>query len=96
MSFEVAELTRKRLPETAKTKGGNHDPTLTARYVKTSSGYMGQIFGWPEVVTEGENLEERRESLQDALQEIVLAHEEQGIRPPVEHALFEPISVETT
>ena len=69
--------------------------TLTARYVKTSSGYMGQIFEWPEVVTEGENLEECRKSLQDALQQMVLAHEEQGISPPVEHSLFEPISIET-
>jgi predicted RNase H-like HicB family nuclease len=69
--------------------------TLTARYVKTHSGYMGQILEWPEVVTEGENIEECRESLQDALQQMVLAYKERGASPPVEHSLFEPISVET-
>lgn len=69
--------------------------TLTARYVKTSFGYMGQIFEWPEVVTEGENIEKCRASLQDALQQMVLAHKEQGISVPAEHFLFEPISVET-
>jgi predicted RNase H-like HicB family nuclease len=27
--------------------------TFTARYIKTDSGYMGQIIEWPEVVTKG-------------------------------------------
>ena len=40
--------------------------SLTARYVKTSTGYMGQIMEWPEVVTEGTDLEDCRESLRDA------------------------------
>lgn len=61
--------------------------TFTARYVKTSSGYMGQIVEWPEVVTEGSDLEECRDSLRDAVQEMVLAYRELGKEPPVEHAL---------
>lgn len=69
--------------------------TLTARYVRTTSGYMGQILEWPEVVTEGKSLEDCREALQDALEQMVLAYKEQGAVPPVEHSLFEPITVET-
>jgi predicted RNase H-like HicB family nuclease len=32
-----------------------------AKYTKTKSGYMGQLVEWPEVVTEGKDLEECRE-----------------------------------
>ena len=28
----------------------------TAKYTKISSGYMGQLVEWPEVVTEGKNI----------------------------------------
>ncbi|MHC9540803.1 MAG: type II toxin-antitoxin system HicB family antitoxin [Vulcanimicrobiota bacterium] len=48
--------------------------TYTAKYMKVDSGYMGQLLEWPEVVTEGRTLEECREMLQDALNEMVLAH----------------------
>ena len=63
--------------------------TLRARYVRTSSGYMGQILEWPQVVTEGESLETCREALQDALEQMVLAYKEQGAVPPAQHSLFE-------
>ena len=33
----------------------------TAKYTKIGSGYMGQIVEWPEVVTEGKDIEECRE-----------------------------------
>lgn len=46
----------------------------TAKYMKVDSGYMGQFLEWPEVVTEGGTLEECREMLQDALNEMALAH----------------------
>jgi predicted RNase H-like HicB family nuclease len=69
--------------------------TLTARYVKIDSGYMGQIIEWPEVVTEGHNLEECRASLRDALHEMILAYRETGKEPPAAQALFEPIVVES-
>ena len=45
----------------------------TAKYTKISSGYMGQLVEWPEVVTEGKTLEECREMLKDALREMVIA-----------------------
>lgn len=38
----------------------------TAKYTKIGSGYMGQLVDWPEVVTEGETLEECRAMLKDA------------------------------
>ena len=41
--------------------------SFTAKYTRISSGYMGQIVEWPEVVTEDKTIEECRESLRDAL-----------------------------
>ncbi|MCK5570134.1 MAG: type II toxin-antitoxin system HicB family antitoxin [Spirochaetes bacterium] len=67
--------------------------TFTAKYIKTQSGYMGQIVEWPEVVTEGKDLEECREMLEDALQEMVLAYKEQNKEFPAGKALLEQISV---
>jgi predicted RNase H-like HicB family nuclease len=67
---------------------------FTARYKKISSGYMGQIIEWPEVVTEGTTLEECREMLIDALNEMILAYGDLKKEIPVGHVLFEPISVE--
>ena len=52
--------------------------SYTAKYTKINSGYMGQLVEWPEVVTEGETLEECRESLQDALNEMIQAHRQQN------------------
>ena len=46
----------------------------TAKYTKISSGYMGQLVEWPEVITEGRTLEECREMLKDALHEMILAY----------------------
>ena len=34
--------------------------SYTAKYTKIDSGYMGQIIEWPEVITEGKNIEECR------------------------------------
>lgn len=46
----------------------------TAKYTKISSGYMGQLIKWSEVITEGKTIEECREMLQDALHEMVIAY----------------------
>lgn len=67
---------------------------LTARYVKISSGYMGQILEWPEVITEGVDIEDCRKSLEDAAREMVLVYHQQNKEIPVEHSLFETIMVE--
>jgi predicted RNase H-like HicB family nuclease len=60
----------------------------TARYVKTKTGYMGQLLEWPEVVTEGSDIEECERCLADATNEMVLAYRDLGKPIPVEHALL--------
>jgi len=66
----------------------------TAKYTKLASGYMGQLVEWPEVVTEGKDLEDCRSMLRDALNEMVLAYSELGKEIPLGNALIEQIPVE--
>ena len=61
----------------------------TARYVKIGSGYMGQLVEWPEVVTEGADLEDCRFMLRDALNEMILAYTDQGKEFPLGDSLIE-------
>lgn len=68
--------------------------TYTAKYTKIESGYMGQLVEWPEVITEGESLEECREMLQDALQEMIMAYRQQHKEVPTGRALLEQMPVE--
>ncbi|MCD6318222.1 type II toxin-antitoxin system HicB family antitoxin [Candidatus Aerophobetes bacterium] len=67
----------------------------TAKYTKISSGYMGQLVEWPEVITEGNTLEECREMLKDALYEMIKAYHQQGKEIPVGGGLLEQLSIET-
>ena len=66
----------------------------TAKYIKISSGYLGQLVEWPEVVTEGNDLEECRIMLRDALHEMVLAYKNLGKQIPLGNALIEQLPVE--
>ena len=66
----------------------------TAKYTKIDSGYMGQLVEWPEVITEGKNLEECRAMLRDALNEMVLAYKQLGKEIPIGNALIEQLPVE--
>ena len=66
----------------------------TAKYTKIDSGYLGQLIEWPEVVTEGKNLEECRAMLRDALREMVLAYRQLGKEIPVGNALIEQLPAE--
>jgi predicted RNase H-like HicB family nuclease len=50
----------------------------TAKYTKIAAGYMAQLVEWPEVVTEGKDLEDCRAMLRDALNEMILAYKELG------------------
>ncbi len=68
--------------------------TYTARYLKISRGYMGQLVEWPEVVTEGRNLEDCRSMLQDAMHEMILAYQQVGKELPAGGALLEQIPIE--
>ncbi len=63
----------------------------TAKYTRISSGYMGQLVEWPEVVTEGKTLEECRELLKDALQEMIKAYRQQSKEIPIGGALLEQL-----
>jgi predicted RNase H-like HicB family nuclease len=66
----------------------------TAKYTKIKSGYMGRLVEWPEVVTEGKDLEECREMLRDALNEMILAYQQLKKEIPVGNALIEQLPVE--
>lgn len=57
----------------------------TAKYTRIDAGYMGQLIEWPEVVTEGKDLEECRAMLRDALREMVLAYGQLGKQIPPNH-----------
>lgn len=66
----------------------------TAKYTRIKSGYLGQLIEWPEVVTEGKDLEECRAMLRDALREMLLAYGQLGKEIPVGNALIEQLPAE--
>ncbi len=66
----------------------------TAKYSKIASGYMWQLIEWPEVVTEGRDIEECRMMLRDALKEMLLAYECQKKEIPIGGALIEQVPIE--
>ena len=66
----------------------------TAKYTKIASGYMGQLVEWPEIVTEGKDLEDCRSMLRDALNEMILAYTDLGKEIPLGNALIEQLPVE--
>ena len=68
--------------------------SYTAKYTKIDSGYMGQLVEWPEVLTEGKDLEECRVMLRDALNEMVLAYRQTGREIPAGNALIEQLPIE--
>lgn len=67
---------------------------FTARYTKIPSGYMGQIVEWPEVITEGADIEDCREMLENALKEMILAYRQLGQTISGERSLLEPMLAE--
>jgi predicted RNase H-like HicB family nuclease len=68
--------------------------SYTAKYTKVDNGYMGQLVEWPEVITEGKNIEECRQMLRDALEEMILAYKQQGREIPIGGDLLEQLPVE--
>jgi predicted RNase H-like HicB family nuclease len=68
--------------------------SYTAKYTKITSGYMGQLVEWPEVITEGKTLEECRKMLKDALNEMLLAYKQQKKEIPAGGGLIEQLPVE--
>jgi len=68
--------------------------SYTARYTKIASGYMGQVVEWPEVTTEGKTIDECREMLRDALQEMTQAYRQEGKEIPAGADLVEQVLLE--
>jgi predicted RNase H-like HicB family nuclease len=66
----------------------------TAKYMRLSTGYMGQLVDWPEIITEAKTIEQCRELLKDALHEMILAYQLKGFDVPTGGALFEQVPVE--
>jgi predicted RNase H-like HicB family nuclease len=66
----------------------------TAKYTRIDSGYMGQLIEWPEVITEGKDIDECRELLKDALMEMIKAYKQQGKELPRGGDLLEQVAVE--
>ena len=64
----------------------------TAKYTKIAAGCMGQLVEWPEVVTEGKDLEDCRSMLRDALNDMILAYKELGKEVRLGNALIEQLS----
>ncbi len=67
---------------------------FTVVYTPITSGYMGQLLEWPEVISEGETLDNCRQSIQDALKEMILAYQQQNKTIPTGDALIEKVPVE--
>ena len=68
--------------------------TYTAKYTRIAAGYMGQLVEWPEVVTEGKDLDDCRLILQDALHEMVAVYRQLGKEIPSGGGLLEQMPVE--
>ncbi|MCK5230473.1 MAG: type II toxin-antitoxin system HicB family antitoxin [Desulfobulbaceae bacterium] len=68
--------------------------SYTVKYTRLEVGYMGQVVEWPEVITEGKDIEECRAMLRDALTEMVKAYEQLGREIPVANCLIEQVPVE--
>lgn len=66
----------------------------TAKYVKISKGYMGQLIEWPEVITEGKDIEDCRRMLRDALKQMILAYEKLNKEIPIGDGLIEQLPVD--
>ena len=66
----------------------------TAKYTKISSGYMGQLVEWPEVITEAKTIEACRETLRDAVREMILAYKQQNREIPPGGDLLEQMLIE--
>jgi predicted RNase H-like HicB family nuclease len=68
--------------------------SYTAKYIKLQKGYMGQIVEWPEVVTEGKDIEDCRSMLKDALHQMILAYTELGKSIPQGSVLYEQLPLD--
>ena len=68
---------------------------FTACYTKLEEGfgYMGQLLEWPNVITDGENLEDCRDSLMEVAAEMADIYKEDGLKIPNRTLIVEPIDI---
>lgn len=68
---------------------------FTACYTKLEEGYgyMGQLLEWPNVITDGKDLEECRDSLIEVAVEMAEIYEEDGLEIPDVSLMVEPLDV---
>jgi predicted RNase H-like HicB family nuclease len=50
----------------------------TVKYIKIDSGYMGQVIEWPEIISEGKDIEECHYMIIDAIRETTAAYKQLG------------------
>ena len=68
---------------------------FTACYTKLEDGYgyMGQLLEWPNVITDGEDIEECRDSLIEVAAEMADIYEEDGLEIPNVSLIVESIDI---
>lgn len=66
---------------------------FTACYTKLEHGYMGQLLEWPNVITEGDDLEDCEKMLKDAAHEMMITYQDDGVDIPQIPLVVKPISI---
>jgi predicted RNase H-like HicB family nuclease len=68
--------------------------TLTAVFTPDENGWtMAQLAEWPAVVTCGRTIEDAREMLLDAAQEMIASYRDEGREPPIGGGRAEQITI---
>lgn len=69
--------------------------TLTAVFTPDENGWtMAQLAEWPAVVTCGRTVEEARELLLDAAQELIASYRDEGKKPPIGSGHTEQVTID--
>ena len=63
---------------------------FTACYTKLEHGYMGKLLEWPGVITEGNDLEDCRDLLAEAANEMAELYKDEGLKIP-----YAPLTLES-
>ena len=57
---------------------------------------MGQVLEWPEIVTEGDTIEDCQANVLDAIREMVKAHQSEGLEIPFREVQTTNIDLDLT
>jgi predicted RNase H-like HicB family nuclease len=73
----------------------NNSVTLTAVFTPDEGGWtMAQLAEWPAVVTCGRTIDEAREMLLDAAQEMIASYREEGREVPIGGGHVEALTID--